>query len=159
MGFSNFAAEKALFMTLSKGQSVENAMDWINEHMEDSDFNEQLFMVGQEGEGSLKKEYAGNLSKEERIAIAEEKIKAGRLRRAEEAKLQDHQREMNRMKDGKESVAAKRIFEEQEMIQAIAQRKKDKEELAKAKIQAQLRIERDKCERFGIPFDEKKILG
>ena len=39
--------------------------------MEDADFNEQLFIVGQEGEGSLKQNYGGNLSKEERIKIAE----------------------------------------------------------------------------------------
>ena len=51
MGFSKNAAEKALFMTMSKGQSVENALEWITEHQEDADFNEQLFIVGQEGEG------------------------------------------------------------------------------------------------------------
>lgn len=57
MGFGVHAAEKALFMTMSKGQSVENAMDWINEHMEDADFNEQLFMVGKSGEGEIKVPY------------------------------------------------------------------------------------------------------
>ena len=57
MGFSQHASEKALFMTMSKGQSVENALEWIGEHSEDADFNEQLFMVGKEGEGELKKEY------------------------------------------------------------------------------------------------------
>ena len=57
MGFSQHASEKALFMTMSKGQSVENALEWIGEHSQDADFNEQLFMVGKEGEGELKKEY------------------------------------------------------------------------------------------------------
>jgi uncharacterized UBP type Zn finger protein len=32
MGFSKDAAEKALFMNLSKGQSVEAALEWITEH-------------------------------------------------------------------------------------------------------------------------------
>ena len=84
MGFSKDASEKALFMTQSKGASVEIAMEWINEHMEDKDFNEPLLIVGQEGEGEIKKQYQGNLSKEERIKIAEEKIKAARERRAKE---------------------------------------------------------------------------
>jgi len=40
MGFTKNAAEKALFMVQGKGQSIENAMDWIYEHMNDEDFNE-----------------------------------------------------------------------------------------------------------------------
>lgn len=97
MGFGQHASEKALFMTMSKGQSVENALEWIGEHTEDADFNEQLFMVGQEGEGELKKEYVGNLSKEERIKIAEDKIKAARIRREEEKKFNDTDMEKNRI--------------------------------------------------------------
>ena len=97
MGFGQHASEKALFMTMSKGQSVEGALEWIGEHTEDADFNEQLFVVGQEGEGELKQEYQGNLSKEERIRIAEEKIKAGRQRREEEKKVNDFEMEKNRI--------------------------------------------------------------
>jgi uncharacterized UBP type Zn finger protein len=82
MGFGKDASEKALFMTQSKGQSVESALEWINQHSEDADFNEPLLIVGQDGEGDIKKEYQGNLSKEERIKIAEGKIKAARERRA-----------------------------------------------------------------------------
>lgn len=40
MGFSKHASEKALFMTMSKGQSVEGAMEWLTEHMDDADLNE-----------------------------------------------------------------------------------------------------------------------
>ena len=43
MGFSKTVAEKALFLTQG---GVEKAMDWINEHMEDEDFNEELVIVG-----------------------------------------------------------------------------------------------------------------
>ena len=85
MGFSQAASEKALFMNL-QNQNVELAMNWLGEHAEDPDLNEALMIVGQEGEGAIKKQYAGNLSKEERIKIAEEKIKAGRIRRAAEEK-------------------------------------------------------------------------
>ena len=34
-----------------------NAQDWLAEHADDADLNEQLFIVGQDGEGDLKKEY------------------------------------------------------------------------------------------------------
>ena len=40
MGFSKHASEKALFMNMSKGQSVEIAMEWLGEHIEDPDLNE-----------------------------------------------------------------------------------------------------------------------
>jgi uncharacterized UBP type Zn finger protein len=46
MGFSKDASEKALFMTQSKGQNVESALEWIGTHSEDVDFNEPLLIVG-----------------------------------------------------------------------------------------------------------------
>ena len=55
MGFSTAAAEKALFLTMSKGQSIENATEWLYEHTEDADFNEPLLIVGKDGEGDIKK--------------------------------------------------------------------------------------------------------
>ena len=48
--------------------------------MDDTDLNEPLLIVGKQGEGEIKRQYNRNLSKEERIKIAEEKIKAGRIR-------------------------------------------------------------------------------
>jgi len=119
MGFSKDAAEKALFMNLSKGQSVEAALEWITEHQEDADFNEPLLIVGQEGEGELKKPYNGGLSKEERIKIAEEKIKAARAARAAAEKVADHDREINRIKGNKEMMAAQRIDKERQERLAI----------------------------------------
>lgn len=46
MGFSQHASEKALFMVMSKGQTIENATEWLYEHIDDADINEQLFIVG-----------------------------------------------------------------------------------------------------------------
>lgn len=158
MGFSQHASEKALFMTLSKGQSVENALEWINEHCDDADFNEQLFMVGQEGEGELKKEYQGNLSKEERIRIAEEKIKAARMKREEEKKVNDFEMEKNRIINQKMMGQARRLQEEKDAELALMQRKKEKEEFLKAKYAMQIQLERDRCERKGIPFDETQAM-
>ena len=40
---------------MSKGQSIENATEWLYEHTEDADFNEPLLIVGKDGEGDLKK--------------------------------------------------------------------------------------------------------
>lgn len=50
MGFSKAVAEKALFFTLSSGGTTEKALEWIDQHSDDADFNEELTIVGkQEG--------------------------------------------------------------------------------------------------------------
>ena len=101
-------------MTMSKGQSVENAMDWINEHVEDADFNEQLFVVGKSEDAEIKKQYQGNLTKEERIALAEKKIKEKRAQREAESKVNAHEMEINRIKNTKMMQAAAREHKEKE---------------------------------------------
>ena len=85
MGYSKDVSEKALFMNL-KNQSIEAAVGWISEHMEDPDFNEPLMIMSKEGDGDIKKPYQGNMTKEERIAAAEAKIKHNRQVREEEEK-------------------------------------------------------------------------
>jgi hypothetical protein len=69
-------------------------MEWINQNMERTDFNEPLMIVGQEGEGNIKKEYHGNMSKEDRIKAAEEKIKENRARRAAEEVINTREHEI-----------------------------------------------------------------
>ena len=76
-------------------------MDWINEHVEDADFNEQLFVVGKSEDAEIKKQYQGNLSKEERIAIAQETIKRKRAEREAASKVNDHEMELSRIKNTK----------------------------------------------------------
>lgn len=44
MGMSKAVAEKALFMT--QGVSIEKALEWIEEHRADPDFEEELMIVG-----------------------------------------------------------------------------------------------------------------
>lgn len=114
MGFSKDASEKALFMVLAKGQSIEAALEWINEHSDDKDFNEPLLIVGKSGEGELKQSYQGNMSKEERLKLAEEKIKAARIRRAAEEKVDKAEAEKNRIISMKAQAAGKRKLDEQE---------------------------------------------
>lgn len=89
-------------------------MDWINEHMEDPDFNEELLIVKKEGEGDIKQQYQGNLCKEERIKMAEEKIKANRAIREAEEKKNRHEQEKNRIVDTKEAQKAQRLWADQE---------------------------------------------
>lgn len=45
MGNTKIVAEKALFMTQNK-KTIEAALDWIDEHRDDEDFNEELFITG-----------------------------------------------------------------------------------------------------------------
>lgn len=87
-------------------------MNWLEQHMEDTDLNEPLLIVGKSGEGEIKKQYNGNLSKEERIKIAEEKIKAGRIRRAAEEKTNKHEQEISRIAGTKEAQKANVLFKE-----------------------------------------------
>lgn len=45
MGYSKAVSEKALLMSGNKG--VEGAMDWITAHMDDADFEEEMFIMGE----------------------------------------------------------------------------------------------------------------
>lgn len=45
MGFTKAVAEKALFFTLSQGGTTDQALDWISQHSDDADFNEELKIV------------------------------------------------------------------------------------------------------------------
>lgn len=58
----------------------------------------------------------------------------------------------------KEIAAAQREWKEQEEKNALALRKKEKEEFMDAKKKMLIQLERDRCERLGIPFDEKKAF-
>ena len=46
MGFSKNVAEKALFFTLQSGGTTEKAIEWIEQHCDDVDFQEELKIVG-----------------------------------------------------------------------------------------------------------------
>lgn len=65
--------------------------------------NDPLLIVGQTGVGEISKPYNGNLSKEDRVRIAEEKIKANRIRRAEDEKNTKHEQELSRIVGTKEA--------------------------------------------------------
>ena len=91
MGFSVNVSEKALFMTQSNG--VQAAMQWIEGHMEDADYEEPLLIVGQsnaKGSGSAgggKPSAFANMTKEEKLAAGKElQAKLREKRMVEDAK-------------------------------------------------------------------------
>jgi uncharacterized UBP type Zn finger protein len=68
MGFTKIVAEKALFMNQGNGGGVPKAMEWIEQHQEDPDFEEELVIVTEAGEPKP----VSTLSVEERIQKAKE---------------------------------------------------------------------------------------
>lgn len=90
MGFSKTVAEKALFLTQG---GVEKAMDWINEHMEDEDFNEELVIVGSNDQPSGYK-----MTLEERQAKALELQREIRAKQAAKEKQRAIENEAARKK-------------------------------------------------------------
>lgn len=65
MGYSKAVAEKSLFLT--QNSSVDHAVDWIMNHMEDADFEEELMIVQQSAAGPT-----STLTKEEKLQKAKE---------------------------------------------------------------------------------------
>eukprot|EP00331_Platyophrya_macrostoma_P007772 CAMPEP_0176430510 /NCGR_PEP_ID=MMETSP0127-20121128/14292_1 /TAXON_ID=938130 /ORGANISM="Platyophrya macrostoma, Strain WH" /LENGTH=349 /DNA_ID=CAMNT_0017812405 /DNA_START=39 /DNA_END=1088 /DNA_ORIENTATION=- len=142
MGYSKFVSEKALFFTQSK--SVEAAQEWIDEHKNDPDFEEELRMVKQE-EGP-------KMSKEEAIKAAKELQATLRAKRKAEEEKNERERERNRIESTKALAQAKKEAEEAQYKRDIEElkRQKKKDEEDKKKILEQL--QRDKEERFGKKF-------
>jgi len=129
MGFSEVRAVKALVRTRENG-SVEAAAEWIFEHMDDADIDEAVpqdeldaaaAAVPGTGGGA-----ASTLTQEEQRAKALELLEKARVKRAEEEKAREAERERNRIKSGKEVSAAKAKYDEEQRRRDIAARKKEK---------------------------------
>lgn len=130
MGFPKAVAEKALFFTRDQGGSTEKALEWIDQHSDDADFNEELKIVGKE-EGSIKP--VSNLTKEEKIQKAKDLQKAMQKRRAEEEKKLGEDQEKNRIRIAKDLSEAKRKMEEQQLKLSLGQAAREKKEFLNAK--------------------------
>jgi len=103
MGFSTAVCEKALFLT--GGSTVEAAFDWINEHQNDPDFEEELKIVGQtENRPKLSKEEA-----QQRARELQDQLKLKRIQKEKELELE---REKDRIRTARELTEAKRKFDE-----------------------------------------------
>lgn len=144
MGFSKNASEKACLFTSS---NLEQAIEWIYEHQNDPDFEEEAQIVKQE-EGSQ-----STLTPEEAKIKARELQERLRRNHQEKQKALEEEQERNRVRSIKEMAKAKQLQEEQELRLFVERQKKQKleDELAKKKMLEQLA--RDKEERFGKKFD------
>ena len=139
MGISKVVSEKALFLTQAK--SIEPALDWINEHQDDPDYEEELQIVQGESNSSLTREEANIKARE-----LQEKLKRERIAREKEEEIQ---REKDRIRVNKELLEAKKKADEQEYKRAIEERMREKK-----KVQSELKeqeeiLRREKEERFG----------
>lgn len=102
MGFSKAVAEKSLLYT--NNGSVEGAMEWITQHQEDPDFEQEEFLAEEPAEDPNKPK----LTKEERIKAAMELQQRIRAKREAEDKKLEEERELQRIKGTKELQKAKR---------------------------------------------------
>jgi uncharacterized UBP type Zn finger protein len=91
MGFSKNVAEKACFFTQS---NLENAINWIEEHQKDADFEEELRVVGQE-------ENKAQLTEEEIKQKAKELQELARKRYVQKQKELEEEQERNRIRISK----------------------------------------------------------
>ena len=105
MGFSKDVAEKALFLV--QGGGVPKAMEWIEAHMDDADFQEPLVIVGQ-AESKPK----STLTPEEKLAKAKELQERARAIRAKKEAENAKESEEIRKRMDKEIAAAKKQAEE-----------------------------------------------
>jgi uncharacterized UBP type Zn finger protein len=148
MGYSKVVAEKSLFMTQNK--SVEFAMNWIEEHRDDEDFEEELRMVKQVEGPKISKEEA-----EQKARDLQKRVREAREKKDAEEALE---REKSRIHSGKAIAEAKRAVEEQQQRIHMEQMKKEKEETERAKQQMLEQLERDKADRLGIKYVSKTVV-
>lgn len=146
MGFPNIRAEKALILTGNK--SIERAVEWCFEHADDPDIDEPLQVVTKEGTNKPK------LSPEEAKKKADELYARARAKREAEEKKEAVEREKNRLKSGKEGIAAKLKLEEEARKRAVAEKKREKLEAQRQRQRVREMLEADKQrrrEKFNMP--------
>jgi len=139
MGYSKNVREKALLMT--GNTSVEAALNWIEEHRNDPDFEEEMRIVAQKEEKKL--------TPEEAMAKAMELQKMLREKRKKREEEEALERERNRIQSGKALSEAKRALQEAEKqreIERIMREKKQDEEYKKKLLED---YERERIARFG----------
>jgi len=117
MGYSQAVSEKALFMVQGKG--VAGALDWIDQHCNDADFEEALMIVGQDSSAGPAKPMS-NLTKEEKLLKVKELQESIRKKRAIEDEKNTRENEAARRIADQEMAKAKRINEEREYENQIA---------------------------------------
>ncbi len=145
MGYSKNVSEKACLYTNS---NLDNALDWIAEHMNDPDFEKEERIIKQEG-GAPK----STITPEEAKAKARELQEKMRKIHLQKQKELEEEQERNRVRTVKEMAKAKKLAEENEMRLFIERQKREKQEAEIEKRKMLEQLARDKEERFGKKFD------
>jgi UBX domain-containing protein 1/4 len=148
MGYSKNVSEKSLLFT--GNASVEKALEWIDEHKEDADFEEELRVTHTEEKAKLSNEEVAQRAKELQARLRE-------IRKQKDIE-EERERERNRVASGKALVDAKRIFEEQEQKRAVESYMKEKSEDEVYKRKLLEELEREKIARFGPDVSPMKSL-
>eukprot|EP00871_Galdieria_phlegrea_P002172 jgi/Galph1/2956/GphlegSOOS_G1596.1 len=144
MGFPKLRAKRALLRT--KQESVDTAMNWLFEHMEDEDIDQPL----EEEEKQAREQLENNsqLSSEEKRARSLEALERVRKKRQEEEKKAEIEREKTRIKSGKELAEAKARIEEQKRKAEVERLQKDKLEARKERERLRELLRQDREERL-----------
>ncbi|CAG9463023.1 unnamed protein product [Pedinophyceae sp. YPF-701] len=140
MGFTDNRAVRALYF--SGNSTLEGALNWLEEHAEDADIDDDLKIPKSEAEASSKK--GVKLTKEE----LEDRIRRAREFRKEQDKKAELESEKLRLKMAKELAAARRIEEEKELERARMQREREKQEEREAREAMRRKLEADKRDRL-----------
>ncbi|XP_055374803.1 UBX domain-containing protein 1 [Condylostylus longicornis] len=85
--------------------------------------------------------------KKAQLALIEEKLKQKRAEREKQERIDEVERERNRIKSGKDMTEAKKRLEELEMQKIVEQRKREKAEEKAARERVRAQIEADKLAR------------
>ena len=151
MGFSKNVSEKACLFTQS---NIERAVEWINEHQDDPDFEEPAQI-----EVSMDQQPKVQMSKEEAAMKAKELQQKMRKMHEEKQKEMDREHERIRIQNAKEMAKAREAEKERQARLFVEQKKRREKEDAEHRRQVLEQLERDKAERLGkkyVPPEQKQ---
>jgi hypothetical protein len=151
MGYSKNVSEKACLFTNS---NIDQALDWIFQHSNDPDFEEEAKV-----EVSEDQKPKVQMSKEEAAIKAKELQQKMRKMHEEKQKELDREHERLRIQNAKEMAKAREAEKERQARLFVEQKKKRDKEEAEHRRQVLEELERDKAERLGkkyVPPEQKQ---
>lgn len=145
-----FPANRTIRALHSTGTSnIEQAVNWLDQHSEDADIDQPLLIP--------KEEPKVKLSPEEAKAAAEEILCKAKTKREKEERELERLREQERVRSGKELLAAKKLEEEGVFRRNVEDRAREKKEEQKARERIRAKLAEDKKERrrkLGLPEEQ-----
>ncbi len=142
-GFTELRGKKALLAT--GGGSVEAAVEWLTNHLEDADIDDPIPLVPQLDMSALPG--AGPPKKKVTLEELKARIAARRAERAEIDKKADVAREKERRESGKKINKTNEELERLQRQREFAAKKKEKEDQKAERERLRAEIAKDKAER------------